>query len=127
MANYYKSGNDYIAVDFSQKDQTKCFVFGRGPKIPGDIASIGETLFEIRRLSGAIRPELVPIEWQEALGLAPVVMPPALPPPASSVPVPPVAWEPIIVQPEEPNYFWFNAACLTIVLIVALTKAFFMV
>jgi len=91
MIAYYKSCFDYFAVDWSMKDPTRSFVYGRGPTIPGDIDSIADQGYRIADLPPSVAAVNVPLEWQLALGLADVV-------------IPPVVIQPKVVSDEEEYY-----------------------
>lgn len=77
MISYYKIDNGYIAVNWSMRDPTRMFVFGKGPTISGDMGSITDQGYRIADLPPSVAAVDVPVAWQQALGLADVVLPPA--------------------------------------------------
>jgi hypothetical protein len=81
MITYYKTPKGYIATDDSVKLHANrspvgnALVFGREPTVAGNLSTIADAVFNPRLLGAPTDATSVPIEWQEALGLAPVKYP----------------------------------------------------
>ncbi len=127
---YFAVNGGFIAVDRKQHDATGLFVIGRGPSVAGDITTIAEVPFEVRRLPAATPAILVPVAWQEALGMAPVVAPVAPveftpvvpPPPVERMPygTPPPAAVVYVPRVREEEENPVVGACISLVCIVGL-------
>lgn len=113
---YYKIDDNFIAVDHAQHDRTGFFVVGRS----GPIDKITEQVFEIRRLPPPTPAILVPVAWQRAFGLAPVVE--AVKPVYYEAPTPPpMNWNiPIRLPQAEPEENPLIGACISVVCIIIL-------